>query len=114
MPAAEAHLAVLQQPLGQATEVVSATQVGTGAQQHLQPLPLRLPAELRQIVFPAPVELPRFRLMPAPEDVGAHGVQTQRLGHPQAVPPVLPRDARRVQFAGVNWQFGGNAPGERQ
>jgi hypothetical protein len=114
VPTAHAHVPILQQPPRQASKIILAADIGPGPDEHLQPFPLGLPTELGDVVLPRPVELPGFRLVLAPEDIGADGVQSERLGHLQAMLPVLAGDAGGVEFAAVNRRIGSSDCRQRQ
>jgi hypothetical protein len=96
---AKPQLPLPQEPPRHPTQIILGTDIGPGPDEDLQPLALGLPAELGDVILPAPVELPRLRLVLAPEDISADGVQADRLGHLQAMLPVLSGDAGGVEFA---------------
>ncbi len=99
--AADPDVWVLKQVGRDASEVPLRADVRPGPQQHPHALFLRDADEAGDVVAGGgEVERARRRLVEVPEDVGGDRVAAHRLRHPDAVAPVLRRDARRVHLAG--------------
>jgi len=99
---ADRHLAILEQPSGEAAEIPLRANVGAGPHDHEQPLFLRRLDELAEVVVAAEIPLARRRLVNVPEHVRADRVQPHRLRHLQPRAPILVGNARIVHLAGSN------------
>ena len=94
------ELAVLEQPGGIAAQFPFGADIGSGAQDHVQPLGLGVADEGDDVVLAAEVIDAGTRLMHVPEGIGGDGVQPHRLGLAQPVAPIGARDAGIVHLAG--------------
>ena len=76
--------------------------VGSGTENHPQPLLLRHAAELRDVGASVPLEDAPLAFVEVPEHVAPDGVASHRPQHPEAVLPVIARNARVVNLAAAN------------
>src|SRR5260370_14326267 len=97
--AANYRAMVLQPPPRIPPEPPRRTDIGPRPQNHIQPLLLRLPHELRNILVSAKVIDATSRLMFVPEHVRRNRVQPHRLRHPKPIAPISPRNPRIVHLA---------------
>ncbi len=100
--AADLDAVLLEHPPRRAAHFPFGAGIRAGTQNHPQAFLLRDAAKLRVVRLAAPVELSLLRLVQIPEQVGANGIQTHCLRHPQTLAPVLLGHARGVDFAAAN------------
>ena len=93
---------MLEQPPGKAAHLPLGAGVRAGAEDDPQAELLRDAAVLGDVGAVLPVELALARLVLVPEEVGADRVEAHRLGHLQAVAPVLLGDARGMDLAAAD------------
>lgn len=99
---AQLHVAVLEQPPGEAPHIPLGANIRSGTEYHLHLVFVTQLYEVAQVVIARKIELARFFLMCVPEYIQADCVHAQRLAKLYPVLPVVAGDSRIMQLGGFD------------